>query len=354
MKESLLASLERPEIETHGCFQPEDGPCFYFSSTRALGDASDRRVRSFMAHVEGGDGLVGLIGLEFGVSRTVLSTRQAQRIGDLEEFLRTAGLARLRAMIERDPTTQRNEQYILTTNSADWEFERPSLALAIAEYASLKRRILFVLAGLQAQGFKRVERARALDHLAADPKLIDRAIGDLVSFGLIESHDSGGGWRLSPKGREQAEQLALTESPKRSGKAERQYDLFVSYASEDHALASALKSALESAGLRVWLDKSEITLGDSLIAKLNAGLSVSRYGLVILSPSYLSKPWPKSEFEALQHKAISSERKVILPILHRLSHAQLSQMMPLMGPIITAEFKDNLDEIVDSIRKAIL
>ena len=44
-----------------------------------------------------------------------------------------------------------------------------------------------------------------------------------------------------------------------------EYDVFISHASEDKdSVALPLAAALENAGLSVWIDKFELTLGDSL------------------------------------------------------------------------------------------
>ncbi|WP_348652424.1 toll/interleukin-1 receptor domain-containing protein [Bradyrhizobium sp. Mp27] len=64
------------------------------------------------------------------------------------------------------------------------------------------------------------------------------------------------------------------------------WDAFISHASEDKDdVARPLANQLAGFGLRVWLDESEIQLGNSLRVKIDAGLVHSRFGIVILSPS---------------------------------------------------------------------
>ena len=82
--------------------------------------------------------------------------------------------------------------------------------------------------------------------------------------------------------------------------SESSWDVFISYAREDKAaVAKPLAEVLLRAGLRVWIDEHEISLGDSLTKKINEGLARSRYGIVILSPDFLAKEWPKRELAAL-------------------------------------------------------
>jgi TIR domain len=48
------------------------------------------------------------------------------------------------------------------------------------------------------------------------------------------------------------------------------WDVFISHASEDKAkVARPLTELLQRAGLKVWLDENELTLGDSLSRKID-------------------------------------------------------------------------------------
>jgi hypothetical protein len=68
------------------------------------------------------------------------------------------------------------------------------------------------------------------------------------------------------------------------------WDVFISHASEDKdAVAIPLAQILHRAGLRIWLDRQELRIGDSLHEKIDEGLAYSRYGIVIISPSFLAK-----------------------------------------------------------------
>ena len=78
------------------------------------------------------------------------------------------------------------------------------------------------------------------------------------------------------------------------------WDLFLSHASEDKEdVARPLHKLLVGKGLRVWYDEMTLSLGDSLRRKIDEGLANSRYGLVILSPSFFAKEWPQKELDGL-------------------------------------------------------
>jgi hypothetical protein len=83
------------------------------------------------------------------------------------------------------------------------------------------------------------------------------------------------------------------------------WDAFVSHASEDKAeIVLPLTNELRKFGLRVWLDKFELRVGDSLREKIDEGLAESRFGVVILSPAFFSKKWPKKELNGLFAKEV--------------------------------------------------
>lgn len=65
-----------------------------------------------------------------------------------------------------------------------------------------------------------------------------------------------------------------------SGDSAREYDVFISHASEDkEALVRPLANALKAEGLVVWYDEIELRLGDSLRRKIDRGLAKSRVDL---------------------------------------------------------------------------
>lgn len=47
------------------------------------------------------------------------------------------------------------------------------------------------------------------------------------------------------------------------------YDVFLSYASEDKSVMEDLATHLQKAGLKVWLDSLEIRLGDDIAEEIN-------------------------------------------------------------------------------------
>ena len=79
-----------------------------------------------------------------------------------------------------------------------------------------------------------------------------------------------------------------------------EYDVFVSHASEDKkAVARPLAELLVRFGVRVWYDEDTLEIGDSLSESIDTGLASSRFGVVVLSRNFFSKPWARRELTGL-------------------------------------------------------
>lgn len=90
--------------------------------------------------------------------------------------------------------------------------------------------------------------------------------------------------------------------------ANKDYDVFISHASEDkEAVVRPLANALKEKGLNVWYDEFELKIGDSLRRKIDQGLAKSRFGIVVISRSFIKKGWTNYELDGLMTKAISGQ-----------------------------------------------
>jgi hypothetical protein len=128
------------------------------------------------------------------------------------------------------------------------------------------------------------------------------------------------------------------------------WDVFISHASEDKVVvALPLAEALQRAGFRVWLDRQELRLGDSLREKIDEGLANSRFGVVILSPSFLAKGWTRRELDGLFAVEDVAGRKVILPVWYQIDQATLARHSPLLADRLAANVADGIPAVVQAI-----
>lgn len=106
------------------------------------------------------------------------------------------------------------------------------------------------------------------------------------------------------------------------------WDVFISHASEDKdSFARPLAVALRSLGVSVWYDEFSLHLGDSLSRSIDKGLASSSFGLVVISPHFLKKPWSEYELRGLISREIEEDR-VILPIWHGVTRRQVVEFSP--------------------------
>lgn len=131
------------------------------------------------------------------------------------------------------------------------------------------------------------------------------------------------------------------------------WDVFISHASEDKAeVARPLADLLHEMGLRIWLDEQQLSLGDSLSRKINDGLAMSRFGVLVLSKTFLDKDYPQREMQALLARQAADER-YILPVLHKVDHSLLLRRVPLLGDLLSVSTDTGLNSVATAIQRAV-
>jgi hypothetical protein len=136
---------------------------------------------------------------------------------------------------------------------------------------------------------------------------------------------------------------------------EREFDVFISHASEDKdEVVRPLANALQAAGLSVWYDEFELKIGDSLRRKIDKGLANSRFGVVVLSKTFLGKGWANYELDGLVTRAVGGEQ-VLLPIWHSITKQEVIKFSPSLADKLarntaTHTVEEIASEIVEVIR----
>src|SRR5437867_9021222 len=111
------------------------------------------------------------------------------------------------------------------------------------------------------------------------------------------------------------------------------YHLFISYASEDEPYATKLQESLRYWGLKVWFAPLSLVVGDKLLDSINAGLIASEYGVILLSPAYISKSWTKYELDVLHRQHIENTKK-LFPLWHGVDKSQIDAWNPGLSGIV--------------------
>jgi hypothetical protein len=131
-------------------------------------------------------------------------------------------------------------------------------------------------------------------------------------------------------------------------------DIFISHASEDKdAIARPLAVALRERGFSVWFDEYVLKLGDNLRDVIDRGLRHARFGVVILSPAFFAKEWPRRELDALWARETKHGDKVILPVLHDMSYLDVVGYSPLIAGKLAVSSSRGIDFVASQITDAI-
>jgi hypothetical protein len=130
------------------------------------------------------------------------------------------------------------------------------------------------------------------------------------------------------------------------------YDFFISHASEDKdEIVRELANALKVENFEVWYDEFELKVGDSLRKKIDFGLSKSRYGIVIISPSFVKKNWTEYELNGMVAREMNGH-KVILPIWHKITKNEVLEYSPSLADKVALNTSiHTIEDIVNSLKE---
>lgn len=130
--------------------------------------------------------------------------------------------------------------------------------------------------------------------------------------------------------------------------------VFISHACEDkEAVARPLALGLRSRGVDVWFDEFSISLGDSLSACIDRGLLSCDVGIIIVSPSFIKKQWTQRELSGLMAREVGEARKLILPVWHGVSEAEVRAFSPMLADRKAASTADGVASVIAQVTAAV-
>jgi len=124
--------------------------------------------------------------------------------------------------------------------------------------------------------------------------------------------------------------------------------IFISYSSQDSDFAMKLSSQLVEHNLRVWIDKWEIKVGDSLIDRIQNAIEGASALLVILSKASVASEWCKKELNAGLMRELNEKRIIILPVL-----IEDCVIPGFLREKKYADFRNNYDDGIQEVLTAI-
>lgn len=194
---------------------------------------------------------------------------------------------------------------------------------------------------------------------AVDDQGLVFILDSLKERGLIEWEHMGTGVRLklALQGWEHRESRSDAQVPApstaTSGAQSEGRDVFLCHAGEDKTtIVEPLCNALAEAAISYWYDRAEIGWGDSLTEKVNEGLRISRYVLVVLSTPFMAKPWPQRELHAALNLEASSGEVKVLPLLcgDTDERKAILERLPLLNDKLHLEWDGDPSPIISALR----
>ena len=76
---------------------------------------------------------------------------------------------------------------------------------------------------------------------------------------------------------------------------------------KDKPIARKIAKELDKYGIKVWIDESEIRLGDSLIEKIRDGLDHMDFLIALISENSVHSEWVKRELDIAMNKEIDGK-----------------------------------------------
>lgn len=133
-----------------------------------------------------------------------------------------------------------------------------------------------------------------------------------------------------------------------------EWDAFISHASEDkQSTAEPLSLELRRRGMRCWLDKSELRLGDDFLTKMNDGMARCFCGVLIISPRFMGKKYTNHEMEQLLNEA-QKRSCTLIPIAHEIDRKSIIEQYRSLETILMGTTEGGIEALASQISSEIL
>ena len=122
---------------------------------------------------------------------------------------------------------------------------------------------------------------------------------------------------------------------------EAEYDVFISHANSDKpVIVDEINSSLEKLGISIFYDKKSLEWGDHWKKRILDGTQKAEFAIIVISENFFDREWTERELDEFLNRQNSNGQKLILPILHNITIAQLQEKYPSVADIQGISTKD--------------
>jgi hypothetical protein len=125
--------------------------------------------------------------------------------------------------------------------------------------------------------------------------------------------------------------------------------IFISYSRSDVAFVDWLAHNLVARRHHIWMDRWELNIGDSLIAKIQSALTESDAILIVLSKNSVGSEWCKKELNSGLLRELEEKRVLILPCV-----IDDCEIPLFLREKLYADFRNNPVEALTQVDDALL
>jgi hypothetical protein len=124
--------------------------------------------------------------------------------------------------------------------------------------------------------------------------------------------------------------------------------IFISYSHQDKDFVDRLAANLVRHKARVWVDRWELNVGDSIIDRIQEAIQESSALIIVISTSSMESEWCKKELSSGFLRELEERRVVVLPLL-----LEDCEMPIFLRGKMYADFRSSFDEGLKKTLEAI-
>lgn len=135
-----------------------------------------------------------------------------------------------------------------------------------------------------------------------------------------------------------------------------EWDAFISHDSSDSDFAQSLYRELFLRRVHTWYDQAVLKPGDSLVGKIDDGLSNSDRAVLIISEDFMDNVgWAYDEWQGIRALQNAENYNVILPVWYNVSSDEVREFSPFLSQLhaIRASSVDDAERVANEIKSVI-